>query len=138
MPAEQRSFRLSEATLALLDEAAEKTGASRNSLADRLLGEALRLQQHPLIRFKEGAAGRRQPALVGTRLYVHEVVSTVGASAGNVQEAAEYLGISPLLARAAIDYYADFRDEVDLDLEAARRIEAEERSRWERRQRALA
>lgn len=138
MPGEQRSFRLSETTVALLDEAAEQTSESRNALADRLLGEALRLQQHPLIRFNPGTAGRRQPALVGTRLYVHQVVSTVGASGGDVDEAAEYLSIQPRLVRAALDYYADFRDEVDLALQTARRIEEDERSRWERRQRALA
>ncbi len=137
MPTEQRSFRLSQRTLALLDEAAEQTSQSRNALADRLLGEALRLEHHPLIRFHQGAAGRRQPALVGTRLYVHQVVSTVGASGGDVDDAAEYLSIPPRLVRAALDYYADFRDEVDVDLEAAGRVEEDERSRWERRQRAL-
>lgn len=129
---------MSERTLALLDQAADRLTESRNALADRLLGEALRLEQHPLIRFREGTGGRRQPALVGTRLYVHQVVSTVGASGGDVEDAAEYLSLPTRLVRAALDYYADFRDEVDADLEAARRVEDEERSRWERRQRALA
>ena len=138
MPSEQRSFRLSSTTFGLLDKTAERTGESRNALVDRLLGEALRLEQHPLIRFHEGAAGRRQPALVGTRLYVHQVISTVRASGGDVDEAAEYLTASPRLIRAALDYYADFRDEVDADLEAARRVEEDERARWDRQQRALA
>lgn len=138
MPSEQRSFRLSATTLRLLDDLAEQTAESRNALADRLLGEALRLERHPLIRFQRGAAGRRQPALVGTRLAVHQVVSTVRANGNDVDETAEYLRLPPRLVRAALDYYADFRDEVEADREAAGRAEAEERDRWERQQRALA
>jgi uncharacterized protein (DUF433 family) len=134
----QRSFRLSKETLALLDAAAASTGESRNALADRLLGEALRLERHPLVRFHEGAGTRRQPLLVGTRLYVHQVIATVRASKGNLDEAAEYLGLPPRLVRAAVEYYGEFSDEVDEDAEVARRLEEDERARWERQQRALA
>jgi uncharacterized protein (DUF433 family) len=134
----QRSFRLSVRTLELLAAEAEAVGESRNALADRLLGEALRVERHPLIRFHRGAAGRRQPLLIGSRLYVHQVIGTLRASDGDVDEAAAYLGISIRQVRAALDYYADFRDEIDADAEAAQRVEATERDRWERQQRALA
>ena len=134
----QRSFRLSDRTVALLDQLAENNGESRNALADRLLGEALRLERHPLIRFSSGAGARRQPLVVGTRLYVHQVVSTVRAGNGNTEEAGEYLSLSPRLIRAALDYYAEFTDEVDSDAETAARVEDDERARWERQQRALA
>ena len=134
----QRSFRLARRTLELLDAAAAETGESRNALADRLLGEALRVRKHPLIRFQQGAAGRRQPLLAGTRLYVHQVIATLRAGGGDVEEAAAYLGLSPRQVDAALDYYADFRDEVDADAAAAERIEQVERARWERRQQSLA
>lgn len=134
----QRSFRLSTRTLELLDAEAATVGESRNALADRLLGEALRVERHPLIRFHPGAAGRRQPLVTGTRLYVYQVIATLRASEGDVDEAAAYLGIAARQVRAALDYYVDFRDEVDADAEAARRIETAERDRWERQQRALA
>jgi uncharacterized protein (DUF433 family) len=134
----QRSFRLSARTVELLDAEAEVAGESRNALADRLLGEALRVERHPLIRFHQGAAGRRQPLVTGTRLYVHQVIGTLRASDSDVDEAASYLGITARQVRAALDYYADFRDEVDADAEAAQRVEATERDRWERQQRALA
>lgn len=137
-PSVQRSFRLSRGTVELLDAAAVASRESRDALADRLLGEGVRLERHPLIRFHQGAAGRRQPLIVGTRLYVHQVMSTIRAGQGTVDEAATYLGIAPRLVRAAVDYYADFAEEVDDDLNAAERIEREERSRWERQQRALA
>lgn len=138
MSSEQRSFRLSSSTLRRLDELSEQTGQTRNALADRLLGEALRLERHPLLRFSSGAAGRRQPLLVGTRLYVHQVVSTVKASGGDIDDAARYLGIAPRLVRAAVDYYGEFMDEIDEDAAIAERLEDDERSRWERQQRALA
>ena len=134
----QRSFRLSRATLDLLDAAAQVTGESRNALADRLLGEALRLERHPLVRFQQAAGSRRRALIVGTRLYVYQVVSTVRASAGDIGEAAEYLGIPPRLVRAAVEYYAEFSKEVDEDADRARRAEDDERARWERQQRALA
>ncbi len=134
----QRSFRLSKGTLDLLDAASASTGESRNALADRLLGEALRLERHPLIRFHEGAGSRRRPLVVGTRLYVHQVIATVRASKGSLDEAAEYLSVPPRLVRAAVEYYGEFSDEVDEYAEEARRFEDDERARWERQQRALA
>jgi uncharacterized protein (DUF433 family) len=133
----QRSFRLSARTVELLDEAAEAAGESRNALADRVLGEGLRVERHPLIRFHQGAAGRRQPLVAGSRLYVHQVIATLRASDGDVDEAAGYLGLTARQVKAALDYYADHRDEIDADAAAAQRIEATERDRWERQQRAL-
>lgn len=122
----------------LLDAAAAASGESRNALADRLLGEAIRLERHPLVRFHHGPAGRRQPLVVGTRIYVHQVMSTLRGSDGDVEETAAYLGISPRLVRAALEYYAEFTDEVDEDAAVADRAERAERARWERQQRALA
>ena len=137
-PSVQRSFRLSPRTIELLDAAAAAGGESRNALADRLLGEAVRLERHPLIRFRRGAAGRRQPLVVGTRLYVHQVMSTLRASRGDIDEAAAYLSIAGRLVRAAVEYYAEFADEVDEDAAVAASVERDERARWERQQRALA
>lgn len=111
---------------------------SRNALAELLLGEALRVQHHPLVRFQQGASGRRQPLLVGTRLYVHQVVATVRESGGDLDEAAAYLGLTSPQVRAARDYYADFRSEVDDDAATAAQFDQAERDRWERQQRALA
>ena len=133
----QRSFRLSGRTVELLDAAAVALGETRNALADRLLGEAVRVERHPLIRFGAGAAGRRQPRVVGTRLDVHQVVATVRANDLDVEATAEYLAIDPRLVRAALDYYAEFAEEVDADAAEADRIAETERSRWERMQDAL-
>jgi uncharacterized protein (DUF433 family) len=133
-----RSFRLSARTLELLDAAAAESHESRNALTDRLLGEALRVERHPLIRFHSGAAGGRHPLLVGTRLYVHQVIATLRSSRRNVRETASYLGLSPQQVQAAWEYYAEFKDEVDRDAAEADRAAREERARSTRRERALA
>jgi uncharacterized protein (DUF433 family) len=137
-PTVQRSFRLSRRTLDLLDAMAKATGRSRNALADRLLSEAIRTEAHPLIRFQPGALGRRRALVVGTRLYVYQVISTLRGNDGDVGQTAEDFGIPPQLIRAALAYYADFTDEVDEDAAVAAQIEREERARWERQQRAIA
>lgn len=138
MPSVQRSFRLSPRTLELLDAAAQAAGVSRNALADRLLGEAARTEAHPLIRFHAGSTGRRQPLVVGTRLYVHQVISTLRESGGDIEETASYFDLRPYQVRAALAYYADFTDEVDGDAATARQIEHDERARWERQRQVLA
>src|SRR3954453_3135845 len=53
----QRSFRLPAATLARLDARARERGRSTNALAARLIEEGLRTEEHPLIYFRDGAAG---------------------------------------------------------------------------------
>jgi uncharacterized protein (DUF433 family) len=136
-PSTQRSFRLSSRTLELLDQRAAVRGLTRNALADQLLGEAVRTDDHPLIRFRPGGSGRRRPALIGTRLFVHDVISTLRGEDGSVEAAAEYLGLDVIAVRAAIAYYADFPDEVEQDLEAAAVLAGEERARWDRQQQAL-
>jgi uncharacterized protein (DUF433 family) len=134
----QRSFRLSRITSDLLDAAAESTGESRNALADRLIGEAVRTELHPLVRFRTGAAGRREPVLVGTRLLVRQVMATVRHHDNNIDLTASYLGVPTRVVRAAVSYYAEFAGEIDADAAWAARIESDERARWEREQAALA
>jgi len=134
----QRSFRLSRRTLEQLDVMVRATGESRNALADRLLSEAIKAEAHPLIRFQPGALGRRRALVVGTRLYVYQVISTLRGNDGDVDQTAEGFGLAPQLVRAALAYYADYTDEVDEDAAVAAQLEREERERWERQQRAIA
>lgn len=75
--------------------------------------------------------------LVGTRLYVHQIISTLRDSGNNIDEAADYLGLRPQQVNAALAYYADFADEVDEDAATARQAEEDERSRWERQRQVL-
>ena len=130
-PTAQRTFRLAHDTVRLLDERAGELGESRNGLAQRLLDEGLRLERHPLVYFREGASGLRRPGLVGTRLYVWQVVDTLRASE-DVADAASYLGLPEAQVRAAAAYYADFGDEVDADAIQEQEFAEREHERWER------
>jgi uncharacterized protein (DUF433 family) len=134
----QRSFRLSRRTAELLDAEAERTPESRNALADRLLGEALRRERYPYVAFRWGAARWRRAYLVGTRLHIYQVISTYRGEGNDVEATAEYFGIPLYLAQAAVAYYADFADEVDAAWAEAERREKTEYTRWERQQRASA
>jgi len=135
--ARARSFRFSDALLASLQERARERGESANALAERYLEEGLRREEHPLIAFREGAAGRRA-ALVGTRLDVSQVIDTLRDSANSVDATAEYLGIPEPYVRAAVRYYAEFRDEIDEWRERIRAIAEREEEAWRREQAVLA
>jgi uncharacterized protein (DUF433 family) len=132
-----RSVRFSDALLRSLQERARERGESANALAERYLEEGLRREEHPLIAFREGAAGRRA-ALVGTRLDVLQVIDTLRESANSVDATAEYLDIPEQYVRAAVRYYADFRDEVDEWRERMRAIAEREEEAWRREQAILA
>jgi uncharacterized protein (DUF433 family) len=133
----QRSFRLSSGTLDLLGERAAETSESRNALAERLLDEGLRIDRHPLIRFRPGGAGLRRPALVGTRVYIWQVIDTLRREDGDVAAAADYLGLSEAMVRAAVDYYADFTEEIDAYRAEEHAFAERERERSDRARRVL-
>jgi uncharacterized protein (DUF433 family) len=125
-------IRLSRRTLEQLDAMAQATGEPRDALADRLLGEAINTAAHPLIRFQQGALGRRRAHVVGTRLYVYQVISTLRGNDGDVDRTAKDFGLASQLVRAALAYYADHTDEVDEDAADAMHLERGERERGER------
>jgi uncharacterized protein (DUF433 family) len=132
-----RSFRFSERILASLQDRARELGESTNALAERFVDEGLRRETHPLIAFREGAAGRRA-ALVGTRLDVSQVIDTLRESDNSVPATAEYLHLPEQHVHAAVRYYADFRDEVDAWREQMRAIAEREEEAWRREQAVLA
>jgi uncharacterized protein (DUF433 family) len=133
----QRSFRLPERLLDVLDARAKERGESANRLAERLLDEGLHTDVHPLIHFRAGAGGRPRPALVGTRLYVWQVIASVRSSDGSLEEAAEYLGLTREQVQACVSYYADFQDEVEAYVQEEREFARREQDRWRREQEVL-
>jgi uncharacterized protein (DUF433 family) len=109
---ETTSFRLPAETLERLDARAQAAGTTRTALAEQFLEEGLRLIEHPGIRFIDGPSGRRA-GLAGTGLDVWEVVETIRAHAGSVDETADYFGIPVARVRVAARYYAAFPAEID-------------------------
>ena len=132
-----RSFRFPNTLLASLQRRAQERGESANALAERYVEEGLRCDQHPLIVFREGAAGRRA-ALAGTRLDVAQVIDTLRESDNSVDATAEYLGIPEQHVRAAVRYYAEFREEIDEWRERVREVAEREEEAWRREQAILA
>lgn len=86
------SFRFDPITVRRLKDHAADAGSGQTALAERYIEEGIRQDEHPLIYFREGAAGRR-PALLGSRLDVAEAITTIRQNNGSVEEAAAYLEI---------------------------------------------
>lgn len=131
------SFRFDPLTVRRLKEHAAHTGTGQTTLAERYIDEGLRRDEHPLIYFREGAAGRR-PALLGSRLDVTEAITTIRQNKGSVEKAASYLEIPVEQLEAAARYYGEHTDEVDKLIERSRAVADRERDLWRRSQEALA
>jgi uncharacterized protein (DUF433 family) len=128
----QLAFRIRPRTLDHLKRRVRETGLSQTDLAERYLEEGLRMDEHPLVVFRDGATGRR-PGLVGSRLDVWQVVEAVKQN-GSVEEAAAYLEIPAEKVRACMRYYADYADEIDEWAERAAAIADREQANWRRQQ----
>jgi uncharacterized protein (DUF433 family) len=106
------SLRLPDATLDRLGARARSRNVALRTLAQRYVEEGLRTDEHPLIRFADGPAGRR-PRLQGTGLDIWEAISVVRDNHGDERAAAEYLGIPIGLVQAAVAYFGAYQDEIE-------------------------
>jgi uncharacterized protein (DUF433 family) len=106
------SVRLSDATLTRLGSRAQRAQMPSRTLAQRYVEEGLRMDEHPLIRFSDGPAGRRA-RLVGTGKDIWEIIAVVRDNDGDPAEAARYLEIPLGLVQAAISYYGAHTAEID-------------------------
>ena len=131
------SFRFDPITVKRLKDHAAEIKFGQTALAERYIDEGIRQDEHPLIYFREGAAGRR-PALLGSRLDVADAITTIRQNEGSVERAAEYLESPVEQLEAAVRYYGEYTDEVDDLIERSRLAAERERERWRRGQAALA
>lgn len=138
MPRRQQpvSFRFQEKTVDRLRERARRTGAAQRELAERYIDEGLRQEDHPLIHFRTGMAGRRA-ALLGTRLDVADIITTVRQNDNSIDEAADYLDVPVTHVRAAARYYAEFQEEIDEEIALAAAAAEREAMLFDRQQQAL-
>ena len=126
------STRLRGSTLDQLRAHADELGVPQAALVERYIEEGVRMDAHPLIGFRDGAAGRR-PALIGTRLDAWQVVETIHQNGKSVERAADYLRLPVSHVEACAAYYADYQAEIDAWI--ARATKAAERAErtWRRR-----
>src|SRR5580698_5427557 len=115
-----------------------------SSATSRLVDEALRIREHPLITFKDGPAGRRARLVGGPDVWevIGAVRSVRTAEPGQTGDAvlglvAETSGVPVAMVRAAVAYWGDHPEEVDAFLERARAETVQARIRWERERELL-
>lgn len=134
------SIRMSEQTLARLDAGAHRRGEAKARTAERLIDEGLRMEDHPGIVFRDGPTGRRAALAGGPDVW--EIVETLhgtGLSGERAVEAtADWGNLTPVQVRAAIQYYADYREEIDERILLNRQEAERRRAAWDRAQEALA
>ena len=64
-------------------------------------------------------------------------METVWASDGDIEEAAEYLGIRPDQVQSAVGYYVEYKAEIDDQIRHNQEEARRARALWERGQEAL-
>ncbi len=130
------SLRLPTETVERLGARARSRGVAPRTLAQRYVEEGLRTDEHPLIRFADGPAGRRA-RLQGTGLDVWEAIAVVRDNDGDERVAADYLEIPLGLIQAAVAYYGAHPSEIDEWIELNNRESEAARAAWLAGQAAL-
>jgi hypothetical protein len=120
-------------------------GMSLSSAANRLVDEALRMNEHPGIVFRPGPTGRRAGLVGGPDVWevVRAVKSSRAAEPGLAEDdllglVAENTGIPVRLIRAAVRYWASYAEQVDAEIAAAEAAEEAAEDAWRRERRLLA
>jgi len=111
------SVRLNDATISRLGARARRVHLPPRTLAQRYVEEGLRMDEHPLIRFADGPAGRRA-RLVGTGKDIWEIIAVVRDNGGDAADSARYLELPLGLVQAAISYYGAYTAEIDEQIDA--------------------
>jgi len=134
------SIRMSERTLERLDLDAHRRGEAKARIAERLIDEGLRMEDHPGIVFRDGPAGRRAALAGGPDVW--EVIETLRGTGLTGERAiaatAEWGALSPAQVRTAARYYGDFREEIDERIAHNSQEADRQRAAWERAREALA
>ena len=115
-----------------------------SSASNRLVDEALRVHEHPLITFKDGPAGRRARVVGGPDVWeivgaVRSIRESDPALVGDevLAVVAETSGVPMAFIRAALEYWGDYPDEVDAFAERARAEVEQAHVAWLRQQELL-
>jgi uncharacterized protein (DUF433 family) len=130
------SLRLAAQTVERLGTRARRAHMPPRTLAQRYVEEGLRMDEHPLVRFADGPAGRRA-RLVGSGLDVWEAVATVRDNDSDLVAAAAYLEVPLGLIQAAVAYYGQHQAEIDEWIELNEQEAAEAHHAWQAGQAAL-
>lgn len=110
-------MRMDDQTREQLLEYAQRTELSPSKLVNRYVKEGLRMDKHPAIAFRATPQGRRIVLAAHPRLQVIDVIGTWRGERQDVAATAKYLSLTEDEVRAVLQYYAEYKAEVDADLE---------------------
>lgn len=124
---------------------AANPGLSLSSAANRLVDEALRMNEHPGVMFRPGPTGRRAALAGGPDMW--EVVRAVRSAHSAepkldrddlISLVHENTGIPVRLIGTAVRYWASYPEEVDAEIAAAEAAEEAAEKAWQREHELLA
>lgn len=138
--ARQFSARIDASVIDRLERRGASAGLNKSRLAERYIDEGIRMEDHPGVVFRDGPTGRRAGLAGGPDVW--EVIAAIRASDLDGEDAmravAEWGSLTPIQIRAAVGYYAEYGQEINVRI--TRNVEeadaAEER--WRRELTALA
>ena len=107
-----------------------------SALAEELIDEGLWTRRHPLVSFRDGAAGRRVARIGGSDFW--EVVGGDVPVTERVRRAIKLFGLTNAQVDAVPGDSAEFADEVDDEIAANERVAKEAEALLRRRQDLLA
>lgn len=119
-------------------------GLSTSALTSRFVDEALRMEDHPGVLFRDGPSGRRAVLIGGPDVWeVVRVVQSARAAEPKldaeaiVELAAETTGLPPTRVRVALDYWAAYPDEIEQQIRDAEEADRVAEELWQRERRLL-
>lgn len=145
MSSEPRAVRFEPAVLERLRRYVRAhPGLSASTLTSRFVDEALRMEEHPGVLFRDGPSGRRAVLIGGPDVW--EVIRVVQSARSAepaldadkvVGLAGETMGLPPGKVRVALDYWASYPDEIEQQIRDAEEAERAAEALWQREQRLL-
>jgi hypothetical protein len=140
-----RSIRFDERVNARLSSyVARHPGTSGSSAANRFVDEALRMEDHPGVVFRDGRTGRRAVLIGGPD--VREIIRAVKSARSSepdldatavVALVATNTGLPERLVDTAIHYWSAYPHEIDAWIADADQLENDAMTAWERQQSLL-
>lgn len=129
------NVRLHETTQDRLVRYAHTVGRTRSSVINMAVDEWLRMQAHPRIRFVTIETGERRAILAdGPAVWtVAEAWLQHEPEDRTVSEMSVVTGLSEAAIDAALAYWADYREEIDAEVERQHVAQDEALAAWERR-----
>jgi hypothetical protein len=132
------SFRISDTTKARLASRAAREGMTATALLDQLINEGIDQRDYPGIIFRGPAHDRRAALAAGPDVW--EIVARLQELHGSEEQRISLLAaesdLHPRLIRIAIDYAAEYSDEVRERIDRNRAM-AEQNRRTSRQREAL-